>query len=100
MSSATLIIDRLAIYLMPIQLVVFPRLLSLFRPGASRGFVMLLIIAGYALVQFVWLNYGKHIAGFVPYMHYSFDELFLPYKCVRLCRDDAGAFGDDSVIWD
>ena len=50
-------VDRVALYFMPIQLVVFSHLALLFHPS-NRPYLRLGILAGYALVQFVWLNYA------------------------------------------
>ncbi|MBO9470136.1 EpsG family protein [Endozoicomonas sp. G2_2] len=59
-------VDRVALYFMPIQLVVFSYLPQLVR-GNSRFMARGAIIAFYALVQFVWLNYAAHSNAWLPY---------------------------------
>jgi len=63
-------VDRIALYLMPIQLYVFTRLPMLFENKAkliSFGVVFL-----YFTVQFVWLNYATHAFCWVPYHSFLF----------------------------
>nr|WP_294170608.1 EpsG family protein [uncultured Sphingomonas sp.] len=58
------VVDRLALYIFPLQLAVLARLpLAL----ASEGLGRLLVIAYAFLVQFVWLNFAAHAAYWVPY---------------------------------
>lgn len=59
-------VDRVALYFMPIQLVVFSHFAFLFHPH-NRPYLRLGILATYALVQFVWLNYAVHAHLWVPY---------------------------------
>ena len=59
-------VDRVALYFMPIQLVVFSYLPQLVR-GDSRFMARAGIIAFYGLVQFVWLNYATHSRAWLPY---------------------------------
>ena len=63
-------VDRLGYYLIPIQLFVYSRLPLLFQQGFSRQALTLLLISGYALVQFTFLNYGSHAHGWLPYKNY------------------------------
>lgn len=59
-------VDRVALYFMPIQLVVFgsiPRLVSAGSGVLARG----IVIAFYGLVQFVWLNYAQTAFAWLPY---------------------------------
>jgi len=59
-------IDRIALYALPLQLVVFSYLPDLFTKS-TRIFVILLVILYYALVMYVWLNYANHASAWVPY---------------------------------
>jgi len=59
-------VDRVALYFMPIQLVVFSHLALLFHPS-NRPYMRLGILAGYGLVQFVWLNFAVNAGSWVPY---------------------------------
>ena len=64
--SSTLV-DRLALYLLPLQLAVIPRL-----PGAVGSQTSgKLIVIGYAFaIQIVWLNFGNFAGYWVPYHFY------------------------------
>ena len=70
MESST-VVDRLALYAIPLQLVVFARIPYVFSTDASgRTWLILLVIAYSAAVQFVWLNYASHAREWVPYRIY------------------------------
>lgn len=61
-------VDRIALYLIPLQLFVFSRLPEVFAvQGRSNAQVTTLVIAYSALIQFVWLNYANHAEYWVPY---------------------------------
>ena len=64
---ASTAVDRVALYLIPLQLFVFSRLPSLAKSIRGRTFVVLAILAYYAMVQYVWLNYATHSQYWVPY---------------------------------
>jgi hypothetical protein len=67
MESST-IIDRLALYLIPLQLLVFSRLPTTFPLRGKQNGQLTLIVIGYsALVQFVWLSQAAHAGFWVPY---------------------------------
>ena len=61
------VVDRLAIYLIPLQIAILPRLAHLFN---SVGFGKMVIISYSALVMFIWLNYATHAKFWVPYRIY------------------------------
>lgn len=57
-------VDRIALYLLPIQIAVIPRfLLVIAGPIAGR----LAIVAYCIMIQFVWLNYAAHARFWIPY---------------------------------
>lgn len=60
-------VDRLALYLIPIQIAVLPRLRYLFK---GQLFGVVVIIAYSALVQFTWLTFAVHAKYWVPYRFY------------------------------
>jgi len=62
-------VDRLALYTIPLQLVVLSRPRSVF---ASEGFGTFLVLAYSALVQFTWLTYAHHAHYWVPYQFWPF----------------------------
>jgi len=75
-SPASTAIDRLALYMLPLQLVVFssaPTAMST-DTGKARGWVGM-TIAYYLLVLFVWLNYATHAPYWLPYKSYLFELL-------------------------
>ncbi|MEX0902640.1 MAG: EpsG family protein [Pseudohongiellaceae bacterium] len=59
-------VDRIALYFMPLQLVLFSHLPSLVVP-AQRAYVRGAILAYYAAVLFVWLNFAGHRQAWLPY---------------------------------
>jgi hypothetical protein len=61
---STTVVDRLSLYLIPLQLAVLPRLAYLFR---SLTLGRSLIIFYSALVLFVWLNFAVHADYWLPY---------------------------------
>lgn len=61
------VVDRLSLYLIPLQLAVLPRVSYLFR---RRNLGRYLIIFYSALVLFVWLNFANHARYWVPYQVY------------------------------
>lgn len=66
--SSSVIVDRLGMYLIPIQFFVLGRIQFIFsqdaRPSTFWG-SMVIIYSG--VVLFVWLNYGHFSGGWVPY---------------------------------
>ncbi len=66
-SFASTAVDRVALYFLPIQLVVFARLPYLAKKHIKPSATKVLIVLGYALVLFVWLNYATHSEYWLPY---------------------------------
>jgi EpsG family len=64
---ATTAVDRMALYFLPLQIIVFSRLPLLFPGKEARQNLTRLIVLGYAAVLFVWLNYAAHSVCWVPY---------------------------------
>lgn len=64
--------DRIAIYFMPIQIVVFSRLYQLFRRSSVRAGVVLGVVFGYGAMLWVWLHFAVHSQYWLPYQ-------FLPF---------------------
>ena len=60
-------VDRLALYLLPLQLFVFPRMPRLAPTVIKRTPLVLGVVVYYACVQYVWLNYGQNTYYWVPY---------------------------------
>lgn len=69
MSPSSTAIDRLAIYIMPLQIAVFSRI------GYQRensGFTSVIVIAYSALVLLVWLFFAQHSRYWLPYRSFLF----------------------------
>ena len=73
---ASTAVDRVALYFIPIQLVVFSRLPYLARKSLSPSIIKLMIVFGYALVLFVWLFFATHSAYWIPYQSVVFQGIF------------------------
>ena len=74
--AASTAVDRVALYFIPIQLVVFARLPYLARKQVSPSVTKVLIVLIYTLVLFVWLNYATHSLYWIPYQNILFEGLF------------------------
>jgi hypothetical protein len=64
--SATAV-DRIALYFIPLQLVVFARLPKVAESVRSRTLIVVATVVFYALVQAIWLNFASHADAWVPY---------------------------------
>lgn len=64
---ASTAVDRVALYFMPIQMLVFSRLHRLVDTRLYRAQIVLGVVTGYALVQWVWLTFASHAPYWVPY---------------------------------
>lgn len=61
-------LDRMALYMIPLQMVVFSHLPDVLgNPGRRNANVVLLVLIYLALVLFVWLNFGVHSRFWIPY---------------------------------
>jgi hypothetical protein len=68
-------VDRLALYLVPLQVVVFSRLPYMAGLNSSTRFTLIAAVIGYsAAVQFVWLQFATHADAWLPYQIYTFGE--------------------------
>jgi len=63
-STAT---DRVALYLIPLQLFVFARLHLVVKDSLLRAYIVAGVVAYYALVQAVWLFMAAHAFAWLPY---------------------------------
>ena len=61
---STTAVDRIALYLIPIQLVVFSRVSVYFR---NHQLARLMVVAYSFMILFVWLNFAAHAFAWVPY---------------------------------
>jgi hypothetical protein len=72
LTPATTAVDRVALYMLPLQLVVFAYLPDAFhRSGHTRSLLVTSVLVYYTAVLYVWLNYAAHSRYWVPYQFYS-----------------------------
>ena len=73
LSPSSTAVDRVALYLIPVQLFVFSRLPDVLgRHGQKRYWVVATVLL-YGVVQLVWLTLGSHAAYWVPYRFYPLE---------------------------
>ena len=60
-------VDRIALYVIPLQLVVGSRLPGTQLFGLNPVHMLLVILSFCISVQFVWLNFATHASGWLPY---------------------------------
>lgn len=65
-STAT---DRVALYLIPIQLFVFARLPFVVHEPQQRALLVVGVVGYYTLVQAVWLFFASHAFAWLPYQN-------------------------------
>jgi len=68
---ASTAVDRMALYMTPLQVAVFARLPELVYSGNSKT-VIIGVLFGYALTLFVWLNFATHAPYWLPYQNWLF----------------------------
>jgi len=69
---ASTAVDRMALYMIPLQIVVFGRLPLLAKAKVSMKNTINFILIYYALVMFVWLNFATHSQSWLPYQNVLF----------------------------
>jgi hypothetical protein len=76
LSPSSTAVDRVGLYMLPLQLVVFAHFPDVFgRRGRRNSGLVASLLAYYGGVQFVWLNYASHAYAWVPYRFYPLDNL-------------------------
>jgi len=76
-SVATTAVDRVALYLLPLQLVVFAYLPDVLgNRGARNTLLTALVLLYYGAVLFVWLNYANNAYAWLPYRFYPLEAWF------------------------
>ena len=63
-------IDRIALYVIPLQLVVGSRLPDTHLFGLTPAQLLLSVLGYCFAVEFVWLNYAHHASSWLPYKSY------------------------------
>jgi hypothetical protein len=64
---ASTAVDRVALYFLPLQALVFARLPLLFSEPTERAITVLAIVAFYGGVLWIWLNYALNAPHWIPY---------------------------------
>ena len=63
-------LDRIALYLLPVQIAVFAYFADDFTRNKNLApLIRILIIGYYGAVQFIWLNFATNANGWVPYIN-------------------------------
>nr|WP_283938155.1 EpsG family protein [Sphingomonas brevis] len=62
-------VDRMALYLMPMQVAIFSRIPQAYRTSFTTPLILVYAFA----VQFVWLNYADNASEWLPYQSYLFN---------------------------
>ncbi|MER9565901.1 EpsG family protein [Mesorhizobium sp. M0571] len=70
-SPSSTAVDRVGLYLIPIQIMVLSQIPESFgRSGRSYRFLGFLVVLYSAFVQYVWFNFGSHAIYWLPYQNY------------------------------
>lgn len=73
LTPASTAVDRVALYMLPLQLVVFSHFPgALGKRGKRNNDLAVLVLLYYAAVQFVWLNFATHAFAWLPYQNVLF----------------------------
>ncbi|MDC1008377.1 EpsG family protein [Gammaproteobacteria bacterium] len=73
LTDASTALDRIGLYMLPLQLVVFSSLPEIFKKsGNINQWIVISILSYYSLVLFVWLNFATHAGLWLPYKNYAF----------------------------
>ncbi len=75
LSPSSTAVDRVGLYLLPLQLMVFAYLPEIIgrRNGRGNIFLVIGVIAYYAVVEFTWLNFAANATYWIPYRWYPLE---------------------------
>ena len=80
LSVSSTMVDRFALFLIPLQLALWPRIIAVQKTELSRSIWASIILSYYGLVLFVWFNYATHAYRWLPYRLLPFNnETIYPY---------------------
>ena len=74
LSIGPTLIDRLGLYLMPVQVALWPRLIAVQRTTLLRSTWASMIVVFYGLVLYVFFHYAFHNHFWVPYRMFPFSS--------------------------
>lgn len=66
------VVDRMALYLLPMQLVILSRTPMFITNVYNRTLFILIVLFLYIGALFVWLNFGQHSSHWLPYQNLLF----------------------------
>ncbi len=72
-SPSSTAVDRVALFLMPIQMYIFTQLPAALRSWGLRRISTIAILISYATVMFIWLNFSAYRLNWLPYKFYPFE---------------------------
>ncbi len=73
-SQSSTAVDRVGLYLLPIQMFAFAHLPEVLgRNAAQRKDYVAIVLFYYAMVEFVWLVFATHSFAWIPYRFYPFE---------------------------
>jgi hypothetical protein len=76
LTSASTALDRIALYMIPLQLVIFSRLPDVFgNDSFSKTVIFTGVLFYYAFVMFIWLNFAYHSYMWKPYKFFPIEIL-------------------------
>jgi len=65
-------VDRMALYFLPMQIVIMSRVPLLIKTVYNRTLFILIVLLFYIGALFVWLNFGQHSRAWLPYQNILF----------------------------
>lgn len=72
--DATVIVDRLALYMIPLQILVLSRIPAVFGAARQQNMFLLVMIVLYSLLlEVAWLNLGRWGHAWLPYRNYLWE---------------------------
>jgi hypothetical protein len=77
-TPSSTVIDRIGLYMLPLQLVVFSYIPAVLAPAGRRNQAWLwvaLVLLYYAAVLFVWLTFSVNARYWIPYRFYPLDGI-------------------------
>jgi hypothetical protein len=73
-TNASTAVDRVGLYMLPLQLVVFSRLPEVFGQSSRSVRILVgIVVLYYAVVLFTWLNFATHSQYWIPYRFYPLE---------------------------
>jgi hypothetical protein len=74
LSVSTTLIDRLGLYLIPLQVALWPRIIAAQSTVLLRTIWLSMIMVFYGLVLFVFFNFAVHASWWLPYKMFPFQS--------------------------